>query len=152
VATALGAERTVQTTSERPVEEQLADLTPRPTVVYECTGYPPAVQTAVAVVDRGGRVVVVGLHKNPVPVNLLSVSLDEKELVGTLAHVLADDLGHAVDLLEDGSELWHRVAPMVVPLEDVVSIGLQPMIEGEETPIKLLLDPHIDSPRQLRSV
>ncbi len=103
-------------------------------------------------VERGGRVVVVGLHKNPVPVNLLSVSLDEKELVGTLAHVLDADLGHAVDLLEDGAELWERVAPVVVPLEDVVDTGLRPMVEGGETPIKLLLDPHIDSPRQLRSV
>ena len=57
-------------------------------------------------VERGGRVVVVGLHKNPVPVDLLSVSLDEKELVGTLAHVLGADLGLAVDLLEDGAALW----------------------------------------------
>jgi (R,R)-butanediol dehydrogenase/meso-butanediol dehydrogenase/diacetyl reductase len=152
VAAALGAERTVQTTGDAPLEEQLTELTTRPTVVYECTGYPPAAQAAVSVVERGGRVVVVGLHKNPVPVNLLSVSLDEKEVVGTLAHVLNADLGHAVDLLEDGAELWDRVAPVVVPLEDVVSAGLQPMIEGGETPIKLLLDPQIDSPRQLRSV
>ena len=86
-----------------PLEEQLRELTSSPTVVYECTGYPPAAQAAVATVERGGRVVVVGLHKNPVPVNLLSVSLDEKELVGTLAHVLGADLGHAVDLLEDGA-------------------------------------------------
>ena len=152
VAAALGAERTVQTTSDVPLEEQLTQLTTCPTVVYECTGYPPAAQAAVALVQRGGRVVIVGLHKNPVPVNLLSVSLDEKELVGTLAHVLAADLGHAVDLLEDGVELWERVAPVVVPLEDVVSAGLQPMIDGGETPIKLLLDPHIDSPRPLRSL
>ena len=92
----------MQTTSEAPLEEQLADLDSRPTVVYECTGYPPAAQAARGVVERGGRVVVVGLHKNPVPVDLLSVSLDEKELVGTLAHVLGADLGLAVDLLEDG--------------------------------------------------
>jgi (R,R)-butanediol dehydrogenase / meso-butanediol dehydrogenase / diacetyl reductase len=152
VAAALGAERMLQTSGDAPFEEQLAELTTRPTVVYECTGYPPAVQAAVAVVERGGRVVVVGLHKDPVPVNLLSVSLDEKELVGTLAHVLAADLGHAVDLLEDGVALWERVAPIVVPLEDVVSAGLQPMIDGGETPIKLLLDPHIASPRPIRSV
>ena len=95
-------------------------------------------------VERGGRVVVVGLHKNPVPVDLLSVSLDEKELIGTLAHVLDADLGLAVDLLEEGAALWGQVAPVVVPLEEVVSTGLRPMIEGGETPIKLLLDPHID--------
>ena len=152
VAAALGAERTVQTTSDLPLEEQLGEMNVQPTVVYECTGFPPAAQAAVATVERGGRVVVVGLHQNPVPVNLLSVSLDEKELVGTLAHVLGADLGHAIDLLEDGAALWERVAPVVVPLDDVVTTGLQPMIEGGETPIKLLLDPHIDSPRQLRTV
>jgi (R,R)-butanediol dehydrogenase/meso-butanediol dehydrogenase/diacetyl reductase len=152
VAAGLGAERTVQTTSDASLEEQLRALPTRPGVVYECTGYPPAAQAAVAVVERGGRVVVVGLHKEPVPVNLLSVSLDEKELLGTLAHVLDADLGHAIDLLEDGAALWEQVAPVVVPLEDVVSAGLQPMIEGGETPIKLLLDPRIDSPRQLRTV
>jgi (R,R)-butanediol dehydrogenase/meso-butanediol dehydrogenase/diacetyl reductase len=151
VAAALGAELTVQTTSEPPLEDQLGVLPTRPTVVYECTGYAPAAQAALAAVERGGRVVVVGLHKNPVPVNLLSVSLDEKELVGTLAHVLDADLGLAVDLLEDGAALWGQVAPVVVPLEDVVSAGLRPMIEGAETPIKLLLDPRIDRPRQLRT-
>ena len=78
------------------------------------------------------------------------MSLDEKELVGTLAHVLDADLGLAVDLLEEGTTLWDQVAPVVVPLEEVVSTGLRPMIEGGETPIKLLLDPHIDSPRPLR--
>ena len=152
VAAALGAERTVRTSNDVSLEDQLGELPTRPTVVYECTGYPPAAQAAVAVVERGGRVVVVGLHKSPVPVNLLSVALDEKELVGTLAHVLDADLGHAVDLLEAGAELWDRVAPVVVPLEDVVSAGLAPMVEGGETPIKLLLDPRIDSPRRLRTV
>lgn len=151
VVAALGAERTIQTTSEAPLEEQLRVLPTRPTVVYECTGYPPAAQAAVAVVERGGRVVVVGLHKNPVSVDLLSVSLDEKELIGTLAHVLDADLGLAVDLLEDGAALWDQVAPEVAPLEDLVGAGLRPMIEGGQTPIKLLLDPSIDSPRQLRT-
>ncbi len=152
VATELGAARTVQTSSAAPLDEQLAVLDSRPTVVYECTGHQPAVQAAVGVVERGGRVVVVGLHKSPVPVDLLSVSLDEKELIGTLAHVLDADLGLAVDLLEEGAALWGQVAPVVVPLEEVVSTGLRPMIEGGETPIKLLVDPHIDTPRQLRNV
>jgi (R,R)-butanediol dehydrogenase/meso-butanediol dehydrogenase/diacetyl reductase len=150
VAAALGAHRTVQTTRDSPLDQQLSDLA-SPTVVYECTGFPPAAQAAIAAVERGGRVVVVGLHKHPVPVNLLSVSLDEKELLGTLAHVLDADLGLAVDLLEDGALLWDRVAPVVVPLEDVVDAGLRPMIEGGDTPIKLLFDPHIGAPRQLRT-
>ena len=111
-----------------------------------------AAQAAVDLVARGGRVVVVGLHERPVPIDLLSLSLDEKELIGTLAHVLAADLGPAIDLLEDGVALWGGVAPLVVPLEDVVSAGLRPMTEGGPTPIKLLLDPHIDVARPFRTV
>jgi (R,R)-butanediol dehydrogenase / meso-butanediol dehydrogenase / diacetyl reductase len=150
VATGLGAASTLQTSSDAPLEEQLGDLDSRPVIVYECTGYPPAAQAAVGLVERGGRIVVVGLQQHLVPVDLLSVSLDEKELIGTLAHVLDADLGLAVDLLEDGAALWGQVAPVVIPLEEIVSTGLGPMIDGGETPIKVLLDPHIDAPRQLR--
>jgi hypothetical protein len=39
-----------------------------------------------------------------------------------------------------------------VPLDDLVDEGLRPMIEGGETPIKLLLDPRIDRVRQLETV
>jgi (R,R)-butanediol dehydrogenase/meso-butanediol dehydrogenase/diacetyl reductase len=152
VASELGAARTVQTTSAAPLDEQLAFLGLRPTVVYECTGYQPAAQAALRVVERGGRVVVVGLHEHPVAIDLRGVSLDEKELIGTLAHVFDADFGLAVDLLEEGTSLWDEVAPGVIPLDEVVSTGLRPMIEGGKTPIKLLLDPHIDVPRRLRSI
>ena len=140
---------TVQTTRDAALDEVLASLPTSPTVIYECTGVPSAVQAAIGAVEQGGRVVVVGLHKHPVPVDLLAVSLNEKEVVGTLAHVFDADFGHAVDLLEDGDDLWSRVAPTVVPLDDLLDKGLRPMIEGGETPIKLLLDPRIDHVRQL---
>ncbi len=149
VASELGAAATMQTTRDAALDEVLASLPTSPTVIYECTGVPSAVQAAIGAVEQGGRVVVVGLHKHPVPVDLLAVSLNEKEVVGTLAHVFDADFGHAVDLLEDGDDLWSRVAPTVVPLDDLLDKGLRPMIEGGETPIKLLLDPRIDHVRQL---
>ena len=152
VASELGAAATVQTTRDAALDEVLASLPTSPTVIYECTGVPSAVQAAIGAVEQGGRVVVVGLHKHPVPVDLLAVSLNEKEVVGTLAHVFDADFGHAVDLLEDGDDLWSRVAPTVVPLDDLLDKGLRPMIEGGETPIKLLLDPRIDHVRQLEVV
>jgi (R,R)-butanediol dehydrogenase / meso-butanediol dehydrogenase / diacetyl reductase len=152
VASELGAAATLQTTRGAALDEVFAALPARPTVIYECTGVPAAVQAAIAAVEQGGRVVVVGLHKHAVPVDLLAVSLNEKEVVGTLAHVFAADLGRAVDLLEAGNELWARIAPTVVPLDDLVDKGLRPMIEGGETPIKLLLDPRIDHVRQLETV
>jgi (R,R)-butanediol dehydrogenase/meso-butanediol dehydrogenase/diacetyl reductase len=149
VAGGLGAASTIRTARDTPLDEVLSSLPAAPTVIYECTGVPAAVQAAVGTVEPGGRVVVVGLHKHPVAVDLLALALNEKEVVGTLAHVFSADLGRAVELLEEGDDTWSRVAPTVVPLDDLVDKGLRPMVEGGETPIKLLLDPRIDRPREL---
>jgi (R,R)-butanediol dehydrogenase/meso-butanediol dehydrogenase/diacetyl reductase len=151
VASELGATRTIRVTDAVPLELQLAALDGRPTVVFECTGRGRAAQAAVAVAARGGRVVVVGLHTSPVTLDLHAVTLDEKEVIGTQAHVLAADLAPAVELLEDGAALWGHVAPVVVPLSELVDAGLRPMTEGGPMPIKLLVDPHIDVRRPLRS-
>jgi (R,R)-butanediol dehydrogenase/meso-butanediol dehydrogenase/diacetyl reductase len=151
IALRLGATQTIQATRAEPLLDQLAALASAPQIVYECTGVASGVEAAVGTVERGGRVVVVGLHKAPVPVNLTTVALQEKELIGTLAHVFDADFGLAVDLLEDETDLWAQVAPTVIPLDDLVEIGLRPMIEGGAAPIKALLDPRLDAPRDIRT-
>ena len=151
VAASLGAEITIHVSRDTPLLDQLAGRGLAPTVVYECTGTAPVIEAAIALTARGGRVVVVGLQEGEALVDLLSVALQEKELVGTLAHVFGADFGHAVDLLEDGVDLWSEVAPSVLPLEDLVDRGLEPMIRGDPTPIKVLLDPRIEAPRPMRT-
>lgn len=145
----LGAAQTIQTNTEEPLKDQLSLPQLDPTVVYECTGIPPGIEAAVHTAIPGGRVVVVGLHKGQVAVDLLSVALQEKELIGTLAHVFGADFTRAVDLLEDESELWTAVAPTVLPLENLVDQGMRPMIDGFPTPIKTLLDPRIETTRPI---
>ncbi|MGI9604999.1 MAG: alcohol dehydrogenase catalytic domain-containing protein [Acidimicrobiales bacterium] len=150
-AQALGAGRAVLTDRDSPVREQLDSLSPRPSVVYECTGTPSALEAAVDLVQPGGRVVVVGLQKTPIAVDLLSVALQEKELIGTLAHAFGADFNDAVDLLENETTMWAEVAPEVIPLEDLVEKGLEPMATGQPTPIKTLLDPRIGATRPFRA-
>ncbi|MDH3755151.1 MAG: alcohol dehydrogenase catalytic domain-containing protein [Acidimicrobiia bacterium] len=150
-AQALGAANLIQTDRESSILEQLTGRGLDPAVVYECTGIPPAVEAAVELTVPGGRLVMVGLHKAPVPVDLLSVSLQEMELIGTLAHVFGADFGHSIDLLEDETDLWTSVAPTVLPLEELVDSGLKPMVDGGPTPIKTLLDPRIDTPRPVQT-
>ena len=145
VAQALGAGATVTAEPGIPLVDLLADASPA--VVFECTGVAAMVQQAADFVRPGGRVVVVGLQEAPVAVDLRSLALREKELVGTLAHAFGADFGRAVELLESGGDVWRLLAPSVLPLEDLVDGGLQPMVAGGSTPIKTLFDPWIDSPR-----
>jgi len=147
VAAALGAHSTVAAQHRTPLVDLLADAAP--TVVFECTGVPAMVQEATDLVRPGGRVVVVGLQEAPVPVDLRSLALREKELIGTLAHTFEADFGRATELLRSGGDVWRLVAPAVLPLEDLLVGGLLPMVSGDPTPIKALFDPRIDSPRPL---
>jgi (R,R)-butanediol dehydrogenase/meso-butanediol dehydrogenase/diacetyl reductase len=150
-ASALGARETIRADRDATLVDQLTALDLAPEIVYECTGVEPAVAAAVGMVQRGGRVVVVGLQKVPVAINLTAVALQEKELVGTLAHVFDSDFAHAVELLEGETELWARIAPTVIPLDDLVEGGLRPMVDGRPTPIKALLDPRVDAARAIRT-
>ncbi len=150
VVAGLGAD-TIQTSRAAPLVDQLSNRGLAPNVVYECTGVQTAVGAAVQLAARGGSVVVVGLQKAPVPVDLLGLALAEKELVGTLAHVFSCDFGHALDLLEDHHELWKQVAPTVLPLDELVSAGLEPMVRGGPTPIKTLLDPRATDRREIQT-
>ena len=145
VAQALGAGATVAAQPGIPLEDLLAGASPA--VVFECTGMAAMVQEATDLVRPGGRVVVVGLQEAPVAVDLRSLALREKELIGTLAHAFGADFGRAVELLESGGDVWRLLAPSVLPLEDLVDGGLRPLVAGDATPIKTLFDPRIDAPR-----
>ena len=137
----LGAHEVIHASTDIPLSEQLMGTGLSPSLVYECTGIAPAVDAATRLVQRGGRVVIVGLQKAPVPVDFNALALQEKELIGTMAHVFGTDFGHATELLQQETDLWARVAPTVAPLDDLVESGLRPMVEGGPTPIKSLFDP-----------
>ena len=145
VAGALGAGATVAAQPGIPLADLLAGASP--SVVFECTGVPAMVQEATDLVGPGGRVVVVGLQEAPVAVDLRSLALREKELIGTLAHTVGADFGRGIELLESGGDVWRLLAPSVLPLEDLVAGGLAPMVAGDPTPIKTLFDPRIGAPR-----
>jgi (R,R)-butanediol dehydrogenase/meso-butanediol dehydrogenase/diacetyl reductase len=146
-AARLGASTTVD------VSHGLEPLLERgePEVVFECSGRPDSLLGAVSLVADHGRLVIVGHQPDPVAIDFRQVALDELEIIGTQAHVLAVDLPIAVDLIAADPEAWSEVAPKVFPLEGVVESGIIPMARGQATQIKMLFDPAITSPRPLQA-
>jgi (R,R)-butanediol dehydrogenase/meso-butanediol dehydrogenase/diacetyl reductase len=148
VATRLGATSTVDAAGQS-YETQFEDALPD--VVFECTGRPESLIRAASLVADQGRLVVVGHQAEPVALDFKQIALDELELIGTQAHVFANDLPMAVDLIGADTEVWASVAPNVLPLDRVVEAGLIPMAKGESGQIKTLFDPAATSPRPLQT-
>lgn len=96
-------------------------------VVFETAGAAAAVVASFAAVRRGGRIVVLGGHPRPTPIDLLDLVIREVVLEGSVSHCFADfeaaaraigsgDLGRArrpVEIagLEDGPRLLRADAP-----------------------------------------
>jgi (R,R)-butanediol dehydrogenase/meso-butanediol dehydrogenase/diacetyl reductase len=91
--------------------------------------------------------VAVGVQKVPPTVDMSRVTLDELELIGTVAHVASVDFPEALRLMAERRDGWADVAPVVVPLEQVVEAGIRPLAEGTTARIKTLVDPSVQTAR-----
>ena len=110
-------------------------------VVYEVTGAPAALAAALDMVRPRGRVVQVGLGADPVSIDMRRITLREIRLVGTRAQVFEADFADAASLIASRPEGWSDVAPIALPLDQLVSDGLLPMAKGRPERIKTLIDP-----------
>lgn len=97
-------------------------------VVIEASGASASPAGALAMVRRGGDVVIVGLQPSPSAIDLFSVAAREVDLHGTLAHVCGQDLDEALSILT-GTSLAGTVLGDVIPLDDLVERGLRPLAE-----------------------
>jgi (R,R)-butanediol dehydrogenase / meso-butanediol dehydrogenase / diacetyl reductase len=109
--------------------------------VFEVSGVPALVDDALRALRRGGRLVVVGLHKQPLPIALGRIALEELEIIGAVAHVCATDLPEALDALAERTGDWSDVAPQLLTLDELVPRGLRPLADGRAPQIKALIDP-----------
>ena len=146
VAARLGATRVIEAgPGLDPV--QLLGNGPIPTVIYEATGTSAGLDLALAAAQRGTRVVLVGMQATSSEIELRRITLDEIELIGTNAHAFASDFPEGLRLLASRSAGWADVAPIVIPLDDLVERGIRPIMEGKGQQIKTLVDPWADRPR-----
>jgi (R,R)-butanediol dehydrogenase/meso-butanediol dehydrogenase/diacetyl reductase len=67
-----------------------------PDVMFECAGVSESADLAVRIPRKGGRIVLMGIHPERVPLSTLDIVVGEKQLVGSVQHHFDDDLPVAV--------------------------------------------------------
>jgi (R,R)-butanediol dehydrogenase/meso-butanediol dehydrogenase/diacetyl reductase len=144
----LGAAETISPTDGVPLGNALAELEVQPMVVYEVTGGKAPFYEAIEAIMPGGRLVFVGLQADTRELDARRLTLTEIEFIGTNAHVCSADLPEALRLLAARGTPWNDVAPIMLPLDELVPDGIRPMAEGRATRVKTLIDPWADTPRE----
>jgi len=115
-------------------------------VFFEVSGSVAGLESVLSAALPGAVIVPVGIQKHPFPADLGSWTLREYTIVGTVAHVIHDDLPEAVRLLGTRPD-WSDIAGTVLPLSLLVPEGLDPLLAGNPAQIKTLVDPWIDDSR-----
>jgi (R,R)-butanediol dehydrogenase/meso-butanediol dehydrogenase/diacetyl reductase len=59
-------------------------------IIYDTTGAAPAVQSALELVKRGGQVVLTGIHKQATPLDLMGITYNQLDLLGSFCYTFQD--------------------------------------------------------------
>ena len=148
LAVRLGAQETL-VAGTATLADRVAELGMDVDVFFEVSGSKAGWESVIDAAHPGATIVPVGIQKGEPPAALAHWTLAELTIVGTVAHVMAADLPDAVRLLESRAD-WSDIAETVLPLDEVVSGGLVPLIAGAPLQTKTLIDPWIDAPRTAR--
>jgi threonine dehydrogenase-like Zn-dependent dehydrogenase len=134
-ATRLGATRTVQVSADRSHEQLIAEWSPL--VVFECAGSASAVEFALQTAAIGGRIVLIGLGTEPVPIVPLRFVRRGLSLTASLIYDHPGDFARAIDLVRSGQVRPSAQSTTLAKLADAPDV-LQRLTEG--TSGKVLLE------------
>jgi (R,R)-butanediol dehydrogenase/meso-butanediol dehydrogenase/diacetyl reductase len=137
IASRLGATETVLTDGVSPL-----DLDVHAEVIFEASGTPSGLSTAIQALSPGGRLVLVGIQGRPADVDLPRITIAEYELIGTNALDTPSDTSAALTLLQRQRENLEHLAPRVFPLTDAPAV-----FQESGAAVKTLLSPAIETPR-----
>jgi (R,R)-butanediol dehydrogenase/meso-butanediol dehydrogenase/diacetyl reductase len=100
-------------------------------IVVDCSGAVPALEAALEMTERGGRIVIAGIPKKPVSVDAGRMVLYEREMIATLGY--ANDLPRVAAMIASGSlepsvMITKRISLAEVPAE-IESMAADPRDE-----------------------
>jgi (R,R)-butanediol dehydrogenase/meso-butanediol dehydrogenase/diacetyl reductase len=106
-------------------------------VVVDCSGAGPALEAALEMTTRGGRIVVAGIPKKPVPVDVSRMLLYERSLLTALGY--HDDLPRVAAMIAAGSlkpdSMITRRAPLTETPAEIARLAEDP---GDD--VKVLIE------------
>lgn len=106
-------------------------------VVVDCSGAGPALEAALEMTTRGGRIVVAGIPKQPVPVDAGRMLLYERSLLTTLGY--HDDLPRVAAMIANGSLAPDSMITRRIPLAETPA-EIARLAENPGDDVKVLVE------------
>lgn len=111
-----------------------------PEITFDCVGTAASLRSAVDLVAKGGRAMLVGIHDRPCQLDFKDVVVQEKNLLGVMAQDYEDyEIGNA--LIAQGKINSEPLITSRIGLADLVEKGIKEQIHNRETQLRILVHP-----------
>lgn len=137
LARKLGATTTINVKKEDPIQTILKDG--GADVVVEAVGHQETVQQGLAMVKKGGKVIVIGMLETMMQLPMLDITVKELELQGSYGYT-TDDFQQALKLIAQRKVDVRPLMTHLLPLENIKS-GFELLSQSAENVIKVVLRP-----------
>jgi threonine dehydrogenase-like Zn-dependent dehydrogenase len=111
-----------------------------PAVVIDCTGHPSAAPLAIELLAAAGRLTVVGLPDQPVPIDLATLARYELIVRGSVVYS-EEDFTEALEHISAGRIPVDRIITMIAPLDAAPAL-VRDLVSGGTEQVKVLLRPN----------
>jgi len=141
LARAYGATLVLEPDDPR-LHEQIRDRTSGvgAALVLEAAGTPGGLRTAVACARKGGKIVLLGVMHEPVALDYKAILMEEKQILGSIIY-RPSDFTEAIMILSRSGIDARRHVTAEIPLDRIVSDGLEPLARSKADHIKIQVCP-----------
>ena len=113
-------------------------------IVMECSGAPVALQQAIEMARTGGRIVVIGLFEEDVPINMNHVIHKQLNLISSFGwgtHQISKEIQGAIKLLEDGKVSVKPLISHEFPIDKIME-AFEVQTKPDQS-VKVLIKPEL---------
>jgi L-iditol 2-dehydrogenase len=133
----LGATMTINVKKENPLKKISKDG--GVDMVFEAVGHQETVRQGLAMVKKGGKVIIIGMLEATMQLPMLDITVKEIDLQGSYGYT-SDDFQQALNLIAKGKVNVKPLITHVLPLHDITN-GFEILSQGAENVIKVVLTP-----------
>ncbi|MGB9791090.1 MAG: zinc-dependent alcohol dehydrogenase [Thermacetogeniaceae bacterium] len=108
-------------------------------VAFECAAVPAAIATAIQVLRKGGRLILLGVSYSPTSIPTLPVLLKELELKGSFGY-LPSEFDLAIELMAKKTIATERFVSKMIGLEEIQE-AFEALASGKGGEVKIVIRP-----------
>ncbi|MFX0134800.1 MAG: zinc-binding dehydrogenase [Candidatus Hodarchaeota archaeon] len=110
-----------------------------PKFVFDCAGFPKTYKDAIRIVQRGGTVVLLGVHFENVPISFLELIVKEVNLKGSFGYSF-EEFKEIIALLSQKKIQTNLILSKKVKLENVIDEGFHELLRPDRKAAKILVE------------